>query len=59
MKVRFKREWRCYSVGQEAEIGGGVASELIRRGFIERVEATEPARKVSASPTSKSRSRKG
>jgi hypothetical protein len=56
MQVRFKREWRGYSVGQEATIGAGVATELERRGYVERVE---PERKVSVTPANKSRSRKG
>ena len=40
---KFIKQWRAWQAGQEYWIGNGVAIELIRRGFCERVEPTAAA----------------
>lgn len=47
MKVQLIRNYRKLKAGQFAEINGGVASVLIKRGFVKDVSATPEADSVS------------
>lgn len=45
MTLRFLKTWGIYHKGSVTDqVGGGVADELIRRGFAERCEPKKSAR---------------
>lgn len=51
MLIRFKKQYHRHRIGDEAEIRGGVADALCRRGVAERVKAAVvPAPKTAKPP---------
>lgn len=45
MNIRFIKSWRQYRVGQEFDFADGMATELVKRGIVVKVELEEPRKK--------------